>query len=659
MSEQRVDNAREGAAEARRGIVFSIRGDSMKGCYGSAYRLTVLVASALITGCSVMPVALTPQEISDRVRSDQEKLYTAQEPISGPITSNEALARALKYNLDHRLKLMESALARGITDVSYYDMLPKLVADAGYTSRNNDSGGTSVSITTGQETLEPSTSEERSRYLAGAELSWNVLDFGLSYYRAKQAAEEYNIAEERRRRVQQNIVQDVRNAYWRALGAQRLLPQASAVAERAQKALEQSRQAEAAGMLPPAQALAYQRALLDALTLITLKRQELDFAQRELAALMNVPPGVDFQLADEGEPVLTPPPSNLDELELLALEKRPELREEDYKARVGLYESRKQLLSLFPSFNVMVGPRYDSNEYLYNNDWIGGTARLSWNLLRLAAAPDIQRTNETRQQTDEARRLALSMAVITQVRVGVDRYRLALADYHLADETARVDQRLAQISRAGVTSRVDTELEAVRTESRALVAQFQRHAAYASAQSAHARIYNSVGLDVLPDALEDRDVATLAKEVGEAMTAGERASFKISAADARESPPIRLKVSVPPGYAGGAVKAAVAKRLATQLPLAKGSEKAWRFVMRLVPETPGEGVVRARWEMALYDESNRRVHTASYRSSLPAEPTERAVQAFAEAAALSQVGEIHRRINLGGDEVASAGDSQS
>jgi hypothetical protein len=159
--------------------------------------------------------------------------------------------------------------------------------------------------------------------------------------------------------------------------------------------------------------------------------------------------------------------------------------------------------------------------------------------------------------------------------------------------------------------------------------------------------------------VQDRDVATLAKEVGEAMAAGERASFKVSAADAPESLPVRLEVSVPAGYAGGAVKAAVAKRLATQLPLAKGNEKAWRFAMRLVPENPGEGVVRVRWEMALYDESNRRVHTASYRSSLPAEPTERTVQAFAEAAALSQLGEIRQRINAAGDETAPVGGSQS
>lgn len=619
-----------------------------------ARRMAAFGLSVLLGGCSVTPVALTPQEISDRVRSDQEKLYTAQEPIRGPVGFNEALARALKYNLDYRLKLMESALARGLTDVAAYDMLPRLTVDAGYTTRNNDSGGTSISITTGHETLEPSTSEERTRFLAGAELSWNVLDFGLSYYRAKQAAEEYNIAEERRRRVQQNIVQDVRNAYWRALGAQRLLPKAAEVAGRAQRALELSRQAEAAGVLPPAQALAYQRALLDALTLMTLKRQELDFAKRELAALMNVPPGIEFDLADEGEATLPQPPADLERLELLALEKRPELREEDYKARVGLYESRKQLLSLFPNLSFSGGPRYDSNKYFYNNDWVSGSVQLSWNLFRLAAAPDITRTNEARQRTDEARRLALSMAVITQVRVAVDRYRLALSDYGTAEEASRVDQRLADISRAGVVSRVDSELEAIRTESRALVAEFQRHASYASAQAAFARIYNSIGLEVLPDEMQDHDITTLSREVGEALAAGERETFRVAIEDLPRAQPVAVAVSVPAGFPGGGVRAAVLARLAGQLPLAKrGEEGAWRFVMRLVPEPHHEGVLRARWEMALYGEGRRPVHTASYRSVLPTEPTARAVQAFAEAAALSQLGEIRRRITPEVGEVAA------
>ena len=83
---------------------------------------------------------------------------------------------------------------------------------------SNYSGGTSISIVTGQETLSASTSEERSHLLGGADFSWNILDFGVSYYRARQQADQFLIAEERRRKVVQNLLQDVRAAYWRASG---------------------------------------------------------------------------------------------------------------------------------------------------------------------------------------------------------------------------------------------------------------------------------------------------------------------------------------------------------------------------------------------------------------------------------------------------------
>jgi outer membrane protein TolC len=73
----------------------------------------------------------------------------------------------------------------------------------------------------------------------------------MSYYRAKQQADNVNIAEERRRKVLQNIVQEVRDAWWRALGAQRLLDEAQPLAENIQIALNKTREAERAGILPP------------------------------------------------------------------------------------------------------------------------------------------------------------------------------------------------------------------------------------------------------------------------------------------------------------------------------------------------------------------------------------------------------------------------
>ncbi|MBE2257846.1 MAG: TolC family protein [Rhodobacteraceae bacterium] len=608
--------------------------------------LSVLSAS-LLAGCAnLAPEPFSSEEIKARVVRDRQEMYRDQAPILKPITFHDAVARALTYNLDYRLKLMESALSRGISDSSAFDLLPRLTASAGYTWRNNDSGGTSVSIITGEETLSPSTSQERQLRLYSAELSWNILDFGLSYYRAKQAGDEVNIAEERRRKVQQNIVQDMRNSYWRALGAQRLLVQVAQLTRRIEHALEQSRQAEASGVLPPAQALAYQRALLDALTLITLKRQELEFARHELAALMNIPPDTTFELADAPEDALPPVPVQLAELETRALESRPELREEDYRARIDGFEARRQLIALLPGIEFLGGSLYDSNKYLYNNSWYNGSVQISWNVLKLAAYPTVKRTQEAREQTAEARRLALSMAVITQVRVAIERYKLALLDYRQTDESARVDQRLAQISQAGVSSRVESELEAVRTESRALVTQFQRYAAYANAQTALGRILNSVGLNVLPDELETRDLAAVADELQRSLDAGERDVFQFVSAEAPKPQSLRIEIlSLPAGISKPLIVDAVSERLrGNRLLVTSDTAASAVFTMKLNRGPVKNGVERSEWLMTLRDPSGKLLATRNYSTVLTPDLPQRSLQAFAEAAALSQVSLLREQL---------------
>ena len=71
-------------------------------------------------------------------RSDRERMYLDQEPVRAPLTLEEAAARAIKYNLDYRLQLMESALQQGVLEVSQFDMLPRLTASAGYVTRDNE-----------------------------------------------------------------------------------------------------------------------------------------------------------------------------------------------------------------------------------------------------------------------------------------------------------------------------------------------------------------------------------------------------------------------------------------------------------------------------------------------------------------------------------------
>lgn len=493
-----------------------------------ALRLTTACLPLLLAACgSIAPKAFSTDEIRDRAAQDVLSMYQDQEPISAPIDFHEAAARALKYNLDYKLKLMETALSRSLWDVSTYEMLPKIVAGAGYSNRSNDSGGTSVLILDkSRVSLDPSTSQERSHETSNLSFSWNALDFGVSYYRAQQKADQVLMAEERRRKVIQNVLQDVRNSYWRAVGAQKLLGRMDTLLERVNKALERAKAIEKQGLMPQAQVLGYQRALLDAVNTLTLRRQDLELAMAELRALMSVAPGVKFTLAEQSELALPRIPVNVDALEKLAMEKRPELMEEWYRKRVTENDIKAAKVLLWPNISVDAGWQYDSNKYTYNNDWFDTGIRVSWNLLKLTQYPALQKAHKAQNDTDDMRRLALSMAVLTQVRVGIQRYGLSLSELKFAEESMHVDQRLLNYAKAAAKSQFDSELEVIRTEARALLGEYQRYAAYSNAQAAWGRLYNSVGLDILPSTVEGHDVKTLANAMQATMTQWQKTVFQ-------------------------------------------------------------------------------------------------------------------------------------
>ncbi|MEZ5658250.1 MAG: TolC family protein [Burkholderiaceae bacterium] len=139
-----------------------------------------MVVLTVLGGCAVTPEPMTVDAIKARVAEDQRRMYADQTPINGPMSFSDVVARVMQNNLDFRLRMMEATLAQRQLDVGKWDMFPRLMANAGWVTRNNDSGGRSVSIETGLETLSNSSSQERTRTLGGLEFSWNLLDFGVS-----------------------------------------------------------------------------------------------------------------------------------------------------------------------------------------------------------------------------------------------------------------------------------------------------------------------------------------------------------------------------------------------------------------------------------------------------------------------------------------------
>ena len=100
-------------------------------------RLLVATLTLLISACSSTgPKSLSIADMKALSSEDQISAASNVEPLTGALSLDAAMARALKYNSSRRVKLLEEALANNQLDVSKLDMLPKLVASAGLAHRS-------------------------------------------------------------------------------------------------------------------------------------------------------------------------------------------------------------------------------------------------------------------------------------------------------------------------------------------------------------------------------------------------------------------------------------------------------------------------------------------------------------------------------------------
>lgn len=459
--------------------------------------------AALLSSCAISPEPLGMDEQTDVAKQRLSDVVADQEPVTAPIDLYQAMARALKYNLDYKVEVMEQALRSEELTLTKVDMLPKLVANAHYTDRNNDSGGRSLSLLTGQESLEPSTSIERQHTTSDLTLSWDVLDFGLSYVRAKQRSDDVLIAMERRRKVANRIIEDVRTAYWRAISSEKLIQKLEGLSKSVEVALADSRKLESSGNTPPMDALTYQRELMSVRLQIRALHRDFAVAKKQLSTLMNLAPGVQYELVVPDNNII-PAALELDPNELMetALQYRPELRELDYKMRINSRETTAALLELLPGIRLYGGMNFDTNDLLYNDDWTPWGAQVSWNLMNVFRYPHHKAQVGAQEDLLNQQALATAMAIMTQVHISLTRYHLVNEELVANSEFLEIQRKIdSKISAAREAGRVG-EQGWIRERMNTVVAELKHDIAYAALQNIYANIFASVGLDAFPEGID-------------------------------------------------------------------------------------------------------------------------------------------------------------
>lgn len=484
---------------------------------------TTLVLSTfaliVLSGCSVSPEPVELETLDEQARKDQQTLAESQNAIEQPLRPSEAIARALLHNRERRVRAMEAAMASQELDAAAFDRLPTLTARAGYTERSEFAATESVPFIN-DEPQDPgggpssfSVSQEKERSTYGVDFTWSILDFGLSYVRAQQKADQYLIAQEQERKAIQTLAQDVRAAYWKAISANRLLDKVGPLMDRVDEALAQSRQSGTERVADPMDALSYQRSLLDIKRSLGSLRAELIGAEERLARLMGLPPHTPIPLPEYDDDELAVPdaPLDLETMERTALLQRPEILTANYRERVSQKEVRAAFLQMFPDLRLNASYNRDDNRFLRFNEWSTVGAEVTWDLLNIFKARADKQAAETGVELAEERRLATAVAVLTQVHLATLEFEHAERKIDTASEYLDVSRGISDIVEREQAAASGGELQVIKEQLNALVAELRRDLAYAQIQNAFARIFKTMGLDPYPTDAETP--ARLARDI--------------------------------------------------------------------------------------------------------------------------------------------------
>ena len=479
----------------------------------SALLLSSLVA---LSGCST--IKPKPLETSKMLELGKAaSLSAAQDvpPLGATLTLEESIARALKYNLNQRARLIEQSLALNIWKAGNYDMLPKALASAGRSYRDTDLITRSKDSVTGLPSLaNPSISSDRTSNLYDIGFSWSVVDFTLGYYNARQNADRVLIASEHRRKAMHALTRDVTIAFWRMASAQRLLSEVRATIASAEAALASAAKANDAGLRSPVENLRFQRQLLENIRLLSNIEKDCSSARATLANLINAPLGQDFAVAEPATPpnirILDLPVERMEELALL---QNADLREQYYNERIAVEEVRKTIAKLLPDLSFNYTLRHSTDSYLVNDTWQQAGLVLSQNLGNLASAPARKRLADGGVALARERRVAAQMALLAQVHIA----RLDLAasynQLQLSERIWTIDQGIRGHVASREAAQTESMLGKVASDTASIVSMLRRYQALAEFQASAGALQSTLGMEIDVDSISTQPLADITASV--------------------------------------------------------------------------------------------------------------------------------------------------
>ncbi len=459
--------------------------------------LPIILISGLLAGCQT-----ADEYKAARIKKVDEafkKLKGNDLPTTKPLSLPYCIDLALKNNLDMKVYSIQQTVDNERRTAAMLGMLPDLIVSDGMDYRNNEPGAKSEGIATGQQSLEYSYSSQQYENRVKVEMLFSVIDFGLAYFNSVQTQDKLLLSGEEQRRAAQNLILDVTGAYLRVASAQYEM-------EKVEAMLKECESTETAlNNITTSRGISKSDALVEEKKFINLKlqlreyRRDYENSSIQLRSLMGYYPTneikVDTSIIDRMTTLSTP---DVDLLEEIALFERPELYQLDIQQHVTNVEARKKILMMFPNVQAFVDFTGDSNIYLYNRTWWEIGARAAYNLLKLPEKIAEYRALDAQADQIDAQSLALSVGIISQVRIAHASLQEEKERFELYDKKYQIYRdHVEYLSRQSAGAKNVSPFELTRIKMEAVGAAIERAQALGNYYLAYYRVLNSIGVENL------------------------------------------------------------------------------------------------------------------------------------------------------------------
>ena len=172
---------------------------------------------------------------------------------------------------------------------------------------------------------------------------------------------------------------------------------------------------------------------------------------------------------------------------------------------------------MLPGVGIVGGLNYNSNNLLYQSTWAEVGVRATFNLFNLIQGPMAIRVAKGAVELSEQRRIALSVAVLSQVNLAVQDYANSLSSYKTAQDVDKVGEQIGRIADDVSVAGAQSEADRIRRQLTVLLTRIGRDKAQVKVLGSLASIYSATGMDLVPAGAEMQDLPALTAQVERAV----------------------------------------------------------------------------------------------------------------------------------------------